>query len=55
MIDDEKRNFRAGRRCVDLIFILIRYVRKHKRKKCRVYVRFIDLENAYDRVNREAL
>ena len=32
LIDDEKRSFRAGRRCVDLIFILIRYVRKHKRK-----------------------
>ena len=27
----------------------------HGRKKCRVYVGFMDLEEAYDRVNREAL
>ena len=30
-------------------------MRKQERKKCRVYVGFIDLEKAYDRVNREAL
>ena len=29
-------------------------MRKHE-KKCRMYVDFIDLENVYDRVNREAL
>ena len=28
---------------------------KAKEKKCRVYVGFIDLEKAYDRVNRKAL
>ena len=30
-------------------------MKKHRRKKCRVYVGFIDLEIGYDRVNREAL
>ena len=30
-------------------------MRNHEKKKCRVYVGFIDLEKAYDRVNREAL
>ena len=29
--------------------------RKHERKKSRVYVDFIALEKAYERVNREAL
>ena len=29
-------------------------MRKHERKNCRVYVSFIDLEKAYDKVNREA-
>ena len=29
--------------------------RERERKKCSVYVGFIDLEKAYDRVNREAL
>ena len=28
---------------------------KAQEKKCKVYVGFMDLENAYDRVNREAL
>ena len=28
---------------------------KARKKKCRVYVGFIDLEKAYDRVTREAL
>ena len=31
-----------------------RHVRKHRRKNI-VYMGFIDLEKAYDRVNREAL
>ena len=30
-------------------------MKRHERKKRRVYVVFIDLEKAYDRVNREAL
>ena len=30
-------------------------MRKHGRKKCSVYVGFVELEKAYDRVNREVL
>ena len=30
-------------------------MRKHEKKKRRVYVGFIDLEKLYDRVNKEAL
>ena len=54
-IDDEQGGFRAGRGCVDQIFILRQIGEKVQEKKCRLYVGFIDLENAYDRVYREAL
>ena len=55
LIVDEQECFRAGRRCVDQIFTLKQIDEKAQEKKCRVYVGFIDLEEAYDRVNREAL
>ena len=45
--------FRAGRGCVDRIFTLQQLDEKAWKKK--VYVGFMDLEKAYDRVNREAL
>ena len=47
LIDDELGGFRGGSGCVDHIFTL--------KKKSRVYVNFMDLEKAYDRVNRETL
>ena len=46
MIDDEQFGFRADRGCVDQIFI------KQIGEK-KVYVGFIDLEKAYDGVNRK--
>ena len=55
LIDDEKGGFRGGRGCVDQIFTLKQIGWKSREKKRRVYVGFIDLEKAYDRVNREAL
>ena len=45
--DDEQGGFRAGRECVDQIFTLKQIGEKAKEKKRRVYVGFIDLENAY--------
>ena len=51
LIDDKQMVFREGRGCVDQIFAL----NQLGEKKCRVYVGFMDLEKAYDRVNREAL
>ena len=55
LIDDEQGDFRAGRGYVDQIFILREICEEAREKKCRVYLGFIDLEKAYDRVNREAL
>ena len=52
---NEQGGFRAWRECVDQIFILKQIGEKAQKKKCRVYVDFIDLEKAYDRFNRKAL
>ena len=41
--------------CVDQIFTLKQIGGKAREKKPRVYVGFIDLEKAYERVNRETL
>ena len=55
MIDDKQGNFREDRGCVDKIFTLKQIDEKTLDKKRRVYVGFIYLEKAYDRVNRETL
>ena len=44
-----------GGGCVDQIFTLKQIGKRAREKKSRVYVGFIDLEKAYDRINREAL
>ena len=55
LIDDKQEGFRAGRRYVDQIFTIKQIGEKAWEKKLRVYVGFMDLEKAYDKVNREAL
>ena len=52
LIDDEQGVFKAGRGYVDLIFTLRQIGEKARERKRRVYM---DLEKAYDRVNRETL
>ena len=44
-----------GGGCVDQIFTPKQIGEKARENKCRVYVDFIDLEKAYDKVNRKAL
>ena len=55
LIDDEQGGFREGRRCVDQVFTLKQISEKAREKKRKVYVGYIDLEKAYERVNRKAL
>ena len=55
MIDDKQGGFRAGMGWVNQIFILKQIGEKAKERKRKVYVGFIYLEKAYNRVNREAL
>ena len=47
--------FRAVRGCINQILNLKHKGEKACEKKCTVYVGFMDLEKAYDMVNREAL
>ena len=54
LIDDEQGDFTAGKGYADQIFTLKQIGEKAREIKRIVYVSFIDLEKAYDRVNREA-
>src|SRR5215469_14425216 len=55
LIGDEQGGFRKGRGCIDQVFILRKLCEKYREKGREVYVGFMDLEKAYDKVEREAL
>ena len=53
LINDEQGGFRAGRGCVDQIFALKQIGEKAPEKNVEcIYIGFMYLEKAYDRVNR---
>ena len=54
-IGEEQGGFRKGRGCVDQIFVVRQMCEKFSAKGKEVYVAFMDLEKAYDRVDRRAL
>ncbi len=54
-VSEEQGDFRKGRGCVDQIFAMKRLVEEYLGKDKKLYVAFMDLEKAYNRVNREAL
>ena len=49
---EEQGGFRAKRSCVDQVFTLRQVMEKVIEKRREIFVPFIDLEKAYDRVNR---
>src|SRR5277367_2527837 len=55
MVGDEQGGFRKGRGCVDQIFALRQLVEKCGRYDKKLYAAFMDLEKAYDRIDREGL
>ena len=55
MLDEQQGGFRKGRGCVDQIFAVKQICEKAKRKKKKVFMGFMDLEKAYDSVNRKGL
>ena len=55
MIAEVQFGFRRGRRCTDQIFIVRQICEKHLGEVKDVYFAFLDLEKAYDRVDRDAL
>ena len=54
-VGDEQGGFREGRKCVDQIFCLRNVVEKYLEKNKEVFVAYMDLEKAYDRINREGV
>ncbi len=54
-VSEEQRGLGKGRGCVDQIFAMKRLVEEYLGKDKKLYVAFMGLEKANDRVNREAL
>uniref|UniRef100_A0A8C8DHP6 ribonuclease H n=1 Tax=Oryzias sinensis TaxID=183150 RepID=A0A8C8DHP6_9TELE len=55
MIGEEQCGFRRGRGCVDQVFVVRQVCEKFLAKGREVFWAFMDLEKAYDRIDREAL
>ena len=55
IISDEQNGFRAGRRGEDNLYIVREIIEKYNREKKTGFITFLDIEKAYDRVNRSTL
>ena len=55
VIAEVQGGFRRGRGCTDQIFIVRQVCKKYIGKDKDVYFAFLDLEKAYDRVDRDAI
>ena len=55
MLDEEQGGFMKERGCADQIFAVKQICEKAKRKRKKVFMGFMDLEKAYDSVNRKGL
>ncbi len=54
-VGDEQGGFRRGRGCVDQIFAVKMLAEKYLEKDRKLFAAFMDLEKAYDRVDRKGL
>ena len=52
---DEQNGFRKGRSCLDHIFALTSIIRGRRALKKSTFVAYVDMEKAFDRVDRELL
>ena len=55
MLGEEQCGFRRGRGCVDQVFTLKQLSEKYVGKGKDLYVAYMDLEKAYDRIDRDAM
>ena len=55
VLGEEQQGFRRDRRGEDNIFILNEIIEMHKQENKSLYVCYIDIEKAYDKVNRKIL
>ncbi len=53
-VGDEEGGFRKGKSCVDQIFAIKMLGEDYLGRDKKLYAFFMDLEKAYDRVDREA-
>ena len=54
-IDKMQYGFMPGRGTVDAVFVLRRLTEKFRAKNKKLFLVFLDLENAFDRVPREVI
>ena len=55
MLREIQCSFRRGRRTEENMFMLERFIEMVKGRKAEIRVSFLDMEKAYDRVNRKTL
>ena len=55
MIGEEQCGFRSGRGCVDQVFVMRQLAERFVSKGKSVYAAYMDLEKAYDRIDRNAM
>ena len=51
----EQNGFRVDKRAEDNVFVVNEMIERKKNDGCKLYLGFLDIEKAYDRVNREML
>ncbi len=54
-VSDEQGGFRKGKSCVDQIFVIKMLMEEYLGNDRKLYAAFMDLEEAYDRVDRKSL
>ena len=55
MVGEEQCGFRNGRGCIDQVFVMRQLAERFECKGKDMYVAYMDLEKAYDRVDRNAM
>jgi len=55
LLSEEQNGFRGDRRGTDNLFILNEVMETYRRKKKKMFCVFLDIEKAYDRIEREVL
>ena len=55
MIGEEQCGFRNGRGCVDQVFVMRQLCERFESKGKNLYAAYMDLEKAYDRIDRNAM
>ena len=55
ILPDEQCGFRPERSTVDMLFVVRRLQKLARRRRISLYMRFVDLQKAYDSVDRELL